>query len=189
MAYGQAKSVGIGSLAGFPWQLLATTPPATTNTATVTLTWTGSSGFFRAGDADTDTDGDGLPDARETLLYGTEPDEADTDGDRVPDGWEIAYGLDPFAEDSLADPDNDRVPTLYEYYHGANPTNADNHLITKMRVDPAAAATNASFYASLAAAFAASAPYSVIEIADGACSGPSNAGLWCPAHQQDKRPA
>ena len=137
MAYGQAKSVGIGSLAGFPWQLLATTPPATTNTATVTLAWTGSSGFFRAGDADTDTDGDGLPDARETLLYGTEPDEADTDGDRVPDGWEIAYGLDPFAEDSLADPDNDRVPTLYEYYHGANPTNADNHLIAKLRVDPA----------------------------------------------------
>ena len=173
---------GIGSLMGFPWQLLATTGPVTAQTAEVTLAWSGDSGFFRAGDADTDSDGDGLSDARETLTHGTDPEDGDTDGDGLPDGWELVYGLDPFANDSMADPDNDRVPTLYEYYHGANPTNADNHLIAKLRVDPAAAATNASCHASIKAAFAASAPYSVIEVADGVYAGWDNAGLWFPAH-------
>lgn len=173
---------GIESLASFPWQLLATTPPATSNTATATLAWTGSSGFFRAGDADTDTDGDGVPDAREDLMHGTDPDDGDTDGDGLPDGWEISHGLDPLADDALSDLDNDRVPAIYEFHHGASPTNADSHLIAIMRVNSLAAATNAAYFASIKAAVAASTPYSVIEVADGLYSGPNNSGLWFPAH-------
>lgn len=173
---------GIESLADFPWQLTVTTPPVTSRTAEVTLAWPYDSGFFCAGDADTDSDGDGIPDAREARMYGTDPDDADSDGDGLPDGWEIAYGFDPFVADALSDPDGDRVPTIYEYHHGTNPTNSDSHLITKLRVDPAAATTNATFFASIKAAFAASVPYAVIEVADGTYTGQNNTGLWFPPH-------
>ena len=44
----------------------------------------GACGFFRLG-THCDSDGDGLPDARETLVAGTDPASPDTDGDGVPD--------------------------------------------------------------------------------------------------------
>ena len=173
---------GIGSLTSFPWQLLATMEPVTSQTAEVTLAWDDAAGFFRAGDADTDSDGDGVPDARERLLHGTDPSEEDTDGDGMPDGWELGHGLDPLAVDARGDPDGDGLPAVYEYWHGTNPTNADSHLVAKLRVDPVAAITNVSFYASIRAAFVASAPYSVIEVADGVHAGQDNAGFWFPDH-------
>ncbi len=51
--------------------------------------------FYCAGDAGVDADSDGLPDARETLVYRTNPALPDTDFDGIPDGAEIARGTDP----------------------------------------------------------------------------------------------
>ena len=51
--------------------------------------------FYRFADAALDTDGDGLPDALETLVYGTSPFLSDTDGDGVSDLLEVAAGTDP----------------------------------------------------------------------------------------------
>jgi len=173
---------GISSLASFPWQLLATMPPATSRVMEVALPWSGSSGFFRAGDADTDSDGDGLSDVRERLLYGTDPAFADSDGDALPDGWEVTCGLNPLLDDALSDFDNDGLPAIYEYYHGTDPTNADSHTVGKLRVDPIAATTNTACFSSIKEAFAASSPYSIIELADGVYAGKSNTGLWFPSH-------
>ena len=43
--------------------------------------------FYVVGDADLDSDGDGLSDARELLLYRTDPFNVDTDGDGLADGY------------------------------------------------------------------------------------------------------
>jgi hypothetical protein len=51
--------------------------------------------FYKAGNADLDTDQDGLADARETLIYQTDPHFPDSDADGVPDGAEIRRGTDP----------------------------------------------------------------------------------------------
>ncbi len=51
--------------------------------------------FFRAGNADLDSDSDGLADARETVIYQTNPFEGDSDSDGVPDGAEVRRGTDP----------------------------------------------------------------------------------------------
>jgi len=60
--------------------------------------------YYLIGRADIDTDADGIPDARETFVYGTKADIADTDGDGMPDGAELAAGRDPCATDaSLVD--------------------------------------------------------------------------------------
>ena len=65
------------------------------------LTWrdaiaagTGSR-FYCVGNADLDTDCDGLVDAREILIYRTNPVLSDSDGDGVPDGAEVRRGTDP----------------------------------------------------------------------------------------------
>jgi hypothetical protein len=51
--------------------------------------------FFRVGNADLDTDLDGLADAREVLIYGSDPRLSDSDQDQVPDGVELMRGTDP----------------------------------------------------------------------------------------------
>jgi hypothetical protein len=53
--------------------------------------------FYCVGDAGVDADSDGLPDARETLVYRTNPALPDTDLDGIPDGAEIARGTDPLS--------------------------------------------------------------------------------------------
>ncbi|MEI6166094.1 MAG: hypothetical protein WCS52_02765 [bacterium] len=53
--------------------------------------------FYQAGNADLDTDQDGLADARETLIYQTDPQSPDSDSDGVPDGAEISRGTDPLS--------------------------------------------------------------------------------------------
>ncbi len=55
--------------------------------------------FYCVGDAGVDADSDGLPDARETLIYRTNPGLSDTDFDGIPDGPEIARGTDPLSSD------------------------------------------------------------------------------------------
>ena len=58
--------------------------------------------FYAAGDAQADSDGDGIPDAREILVYGTDPFNLDTDGDGLSDGEEIALGTDPLSPNEPA---------------------------------------------------------------------------------------
>ncbi len=53
--------------------------------------------FYCVGDAGVDADSDGLPDARESLVYRTNPALPDTDFDGIPDGAEIARGTDPLS--------------------------------------------------------------------------------------------
>ena len=100
--------------------------------------------FYTGGRLDIDSDGDGISDARERLLFGSNPhawdsdgDGAsdfvelyrcgtdvwlrDSDGDGMPDGWEIANGLNPLVDDSLGDPDADGLTNLDEYRLGTNP--------------------------------------------------------------------
>ncbi len=56
--------------------------------------------FYRAGNADLDADSDGLADARELLIYLTNPLLSDSDLDDVPDGAEVARGTDPVGSGS-----------------------------------------------------------------------------------------
>lgn len=82
-----------------------------TNLATIgttTLAWTESDAacsgprFYRVGNADLDSDLDGLADARETLVYLTNPLMPDSDLDGIPDGAELRRGTDPVAGGSAA---------------------------------------------------------------------------------------
>ena len=50
---------------------------------------------------------------------------ADSDGDGMPDAWELANGLNPFANDAGGDADGDGISNLQEYLHGLNPQVAD----------------------------------------------------------------
>ena len=130
-------------------------------------------GFYRFG-IDVDSDGDGLADPVEALWHLTDPLDADTDGDGIPDGWEVENGLDPnsFA-DAYADPDEDGIPNLYEYHHGTMPHVADAADIERI----VAGGTGPNAVETLAAALAASSPYSVIEVADGVHEGPGWSGF------------
>jgi len=129
----------------------------------------------------TDSDEDGLTDGAEFFVYHSNPGTNDTDGDAMLDGWEVLYGLDPLADDSLDDPDQDGLPNVYEQFNDANPTNSDAASVAFLRVDPSASGSNV--YANLKAAFDASAAYSIIEVADGIYSGSGiNTHLWFPEH-------
>lgn len=81
---------------GFPWVMVATNLPVTTNS--VVWSWSNleeTNVFLAAGDASQDTDGDGLTDAREFYVYGTEMNAWDTDGDSYSDGEEVQWGSNP----------------------------------------------------------------------------------------------
>lgn len=117
---GQVDLYGSADLL-FPlgWQLLATLAPGPDPRP-----WSGSSPHplrtLAAGNPGLDGDGDDLADARELLLYGTDPGESDTDGDGLLDGAEInRYDLDPMD----ADTDGDGYTDGAEVAMGKNPTN------------------------------------------------------------------
>ena len=85
------------------WQLTATTPPATSRIAEVTMAWPYASGFFRVGDADTDSDGDGMLDF-----------------------WEERHGLCwTNAADACGNPDGDGLINLHEYWCQTDPQTVD----------------------------------------------------------------
>ena len=54
---------------------------------------------YLVADAERNSDDDCLPDALETLVYGTSPDNYDTDGDGVYDDDELAWGDNPLVPD------------------------------------------------------------------------------------------
>jgi len=74
-----------------------------------------------------DTDGDGLPDAWETTVYHTDPQNADTDGDKNDDWTEIWNGFNPLGKGLSAptDFDGDGLNELLELRFGTDPTIAD----------------------------------------------------------------
>jgi hypothetical protein len=79
-----------------------------------------------------DSDKDGLSDGAEDVNRNGQQDpgelnacEEDTDGDGMPDGWEVAYDLDPFHDDTNEDPDNDGLANIEEYQIRTNPKNSD----------------------------------------------------------------
>jgi len=79
-----------------------------------------SARFYIIGNTE-DFDNDGLASGREYLLYRSDPFNADTDKDGMPDGWEVAYGLKPFVDDSGSDLDGDGLTNLEEFKLGADP--------------------------------------------------------------------
>ena len=87
-------------------------------TADIPLDWLDSppAAFFNVGDR-LDSDGDGLPDAFESLSYGTDAALADTDSDGLDDGQEYGFGTSPV----LADTDGDRLTDGEEAEFGTDP--------------------------------------------------------------------
>lgn len=82
--------------------------------------------FYTIADLGPDTDGDGLPDAMESLVYGTDPTKLDTDGDSLPDAWELNHGLNPLnAADFSGNPSGDGYSNLTKFLLGADPLKFD----------------------------------------------------------------
>lgn len=77
-----------------------------------------------AGDAHTDLDGDGLSTLAE-YQAGTELTIADSDGDAINDGYEVRFGLNPFANDAATDADGDGLTNLQESQLRTNPQKVD----------------------------------------------------------------
>jgi len=79
------------------WEIVSS-PITTTGSSTVVWIDTQASfqsRFYRAGNADLDADLDGIVDAREMILYGTNPYLSDSDEDGVDDGDELGCETDP----------------------------------------------------------------------------------------------
>lgn len=69
----------------------------------------------------TDSDGDGLSDSGETLITGTDPNDADSDNDGLEDGVEVANRMNPLDSDM----DNDGADDGDEVAAGTNPLMPD----------------------------------------------------------------
>ncbi|MDD4735771.1 MAG: hypothetical protein PHP44_06665 [Kiritimatiellae bacterium] len=74
----------------------------------------------------TDSDGDQLTDARETLLYGTDDNNADSDHDGAEDGYEVLTSLtQPLDPDS----DSDGMSDGSEIYYSFNPLSSNGYAV------------------------------------------------------------
>ena len=109
---------GTADLVNPNWQLVCTNIITTNASRFVWLDEAASNipvYFYSVASADLDSDFDGLSDARESRLYGTDPERMDTDGDGVADWAELfVYGSNP----GLADSDGDEVGDLIELLQG-----------------------------------------------------------------------
>ena len=134
--------------------------------------------FFFAVGTRVDSDNDGLPDAYEHFVTDTRADNPDTDFDGLSDYEEWNLGLSPLnSDDAVQDPDGDGIPTLYEIRNGNNPNPFISDYQTAVRIVAGGAGVS-----SLKAAFDASFPYSIIEIAPGVHQDAGWTGLWFPPH-------
>jgi len=78
--------------------------------------------YYSIGNGALDSDGDGLLDARELILFGTDPDSADSDGDGLSDGDEMLYyRLNPLNSDT----DGDGLTDGWEVQLATDPFDAD----------------------------------------------------------------
>lgn len=116
----------VSRLNGSPWSLTAT--GLLVNGSTTLNTQTNDRrGYFVIGNGDLDSDHDALPDAREELIYQTDPADPDTDNDGMSDGWEANHGLAPkVASDGLSDLDDDGISNLAEFQLGSLPDSTDS---------------------------------------------------------------
>ncbi|MBI2423566.1 MAG: DUF5011 domain-containing protein [Candidatus Hydrogenedentes bacterium] len=73
----------------------------------------------------TDLDGDGLIACVEECL-GTDDANPDSDGDGMADGYEVAYNLDPLADDALLDEDEDQARNRDEFVAISDPFDASD---------------------------------------------------------------
>jgi len=85
--------------------------------------------LYLAAAAEADADGDGLSDAREKLIYRTNPELADSDGDGMTDGAEAAGGLDPLVADAEGDADGDGIDNGDELARGTDPRDPSSRSI------------------------------------------------------------
>lgn len=168
------------------WSLLASFAVADTN-CLIPLAWEDIPGyaitnvpsrFFFAVGTRVDSDGDGLYDAFEHFVTDTSADNPDTDFDGLTDYEELAFGLNPVnGDDAILDPDGDGIPTLYEIRNENHPNPFVSDFQSAARIVAGGAGVS-----SLKAAFDASAPYSIIEIAPGVHQGAGWTELWFPPH-------
>jgi hypothetical protein len=107
------------------WQLAAT---GLTIDAAHSLDWTGSltnlngkKFYIIIGNADLDSNGNGIPDAKEKLIYKTDPSVMDSDHDGLPDAWVYHYFGNPTNAVASADDDHDGWNNRSEYLRGGNP--------------------------------------------------------------------
>ncbi len=74
-----------------------------------------------------DSDDDGLKNYEEKEI-GTDLLNPDTDGDGMTDGWEVAYSLNPLADDAQENPDGDCYTNIEEYHTGTNPSDPSDQI-------------------------------------------------------------
>jgi hypothetical protein len=99
---------------------------------------TDTDGDGTGNNADTDDDNDTVPDDQDAFpLDASEQTDTDGDGtgnnadtdddnDTLPDEWEIAYGLNPLADDASQDADNDGYSNIAEYEANTVPNDANS---------------------------------------------------------------
>ena len=177
---------GASALELCDWSLLASFAVADTN-CLIPLAWEDIPGysitnvpsrFFFAVGTRVDSDGDGLADAYEHFVTDTRADNPDTDFDGLSDYEELAFGLNPVnGDDAILDHDGDGIPTLYEVRNANHPNPFVSDFQSAARI-----VVGGTGVSSLKAAFDASAPYSIVEIAPGVHQGAGWTELWFPPH-------
>ena len=135
--------------------------------------------FINAGDSD----GDGLADWHERFNLKTDPDSADSDGDGLRDDWEVAHGRDSRSSvDCVLSTRVDGIPDVYVIQHGGNPDSPSDAALVPVFTASENSETN------LAAALAASVPYSIVEVEPGIHEGSGWTGIRFPPHPVYVRP-
>ncbi|MCP4624587.1 MAG: fibronectin type III domain-containing protein [bacterium] len=105
----------------------------------VTQNHTISASFKVTKEVVVDSDADGVPDDEDAFPFDAdeyldtdgdgEGNNADTDDDNdgMPDEWELAYGLNPLADDAGDDPDGDEISNIDEFDSGTAPNHYEGN--------------------------------------------------------------